>query len=186
MIPGLPDLWLLRHGETEWNKERRMQGRRDSALTALGRAQAARQAKLIPTEDVTRVASPLGRARQSAEIVFGGLPFTTDERLAEIDIGAWSGQMLTDLTAQHPQLFSGHPLDWYNHAPGGEGLAGLEARARAFLASLDRPTVAVTHGITLRMLRALTQGLPFSGELDTRFPQDAVHRISGGRAELVA
>lgn len=181
----LPDLWLLRHGETEWNVARRMQGRRDSVLTALGRQQAAAQAALIPQEGVARVASPLGRAQASARIVFAGQPFATDERLAEIDVGDWSGETLADLTARHPQHFGRGDSLWYDHAPGGEGLAGLEARARSFLADVTRPTVVVTHGITLRMLRALTQGLPFDAELGTRFPQGAVHHVSGGRASLV-
>ena len=88
----VPDLWVMRHGETEWNVAGRLQGRSDSALTARGRAQAARQARLVAAIRGKRVSSPQGRACDSARIVFAGQAFATDPRLAEICIGDWTGR----------------------------------------------------------------------------------------------
>lgn len=179
----VPDLWVMRHGETEWNVARRMQGRGDSALTARGRAQAARQAELVAGIEAARLSSPQGRACESARIVFAGLPFATDPRLSEICIGDWSGRLADDLRDEAPAAFAGGRLGWYDHAPGGEGFAALRARVRAFIADLDGPTVAVTHGITLRMIRAELTGEDLHA--DTPFGQGAVHLIRAGRATLL-
>ena len=135
----MPDLWVMRHGETEWNVAGRLQGRSDSALTARGRAQAARQAQLIAAIDASRFSSPQGRARDSARIVFAGQPFATDPRLAEICIGDWTGRSAAELRAEAPDAFTGPRLNWYDQAPGGERFAGLRARVRAFLAELGEP-----------------------------------------------
>lgn len=188
-MTGYPDLYLMRHGETEWNAAGRMQGRLDSGLTARGRAQAARQARLIADlvagggrpsggHGWARYASPQGRARQTAALifddpVFNGVAFGDatesatkrvifDPRLVEIDIGTFSGHLLADLRARHPECFTGGRFDWYDRAPGGEGFAGLETRARAFLDDLTGPALVVTHGITLRMLARIWLGLPQS------------------------
>lgn len=180
----VPDLWVMRHGETEWNVARRMQGRRDSPLTARGRAQAARQAELVAGIEAARLASPQGRACETARIVFAGQPFATDPRLAEICIGDWSGRTACELRAEAPLAFAGAPLGWYDHAPRGEGFAGLRARVRAFLADLAGPAIVVTHGITLRMIRAELTGEDLHG--NTHFDQGAVHLIRAGRATILS
>ena len=69
-MTGLPDLYLMRHGQTVWNAEGRLQGRMDSPLTALGRAQARRQAQLVQGISATRYASTAGRAVETARIVY--------------------------------------------------------------------------------------------------------------------
>lgn len=180
----MPDLWVMRHGETEWNVAGRLQGRSDSALTARGRAQAARQAQLIAAIDASRFSSPQGRARDSARIVFAGQPFATDPRLAEICIGDWTGRSAAELRAEAPDAFTGPRLNWYDQAPGGERFAGLRARVRAFLAELGEPAIIVTHGITLRMIRAELTGEDIHS--DTTFDQGAVHLIREGRASILA
>lgn len=179
-----PDLYLMRHGQTVWNAEGRMQGRLDSPLTALGIAQARAQARLVAGIEAHRFASPQGRAQQTARIVFDGQPFQTDSRLAEIDIGSFSGRLYPDLAAARPDLFGGPTYDWYDHAPGGEGFAGLMARARAFLGDLTGPALIVTHGITLRMLRLIAMGweMPRFAELPQH--QGAVQVVRNGRHEI--
>ncbi|AGT09221.1 histidine phosphatase family protein [Paracoccus aminophilus] len=184
-----PDLYLMRHGQTEWNALERMQGRLDSPLTALGRKQARRQAALVRNlhpqiGEVARYASAQGRARQTAEIVFAGESFATDHRLVEIDIGDFTGARMQDLVVSHPQIFHGARLDWYDHAPGGEHFSGLETRVRAFLDELTGPALIVTHGITLRMIRAVAMELPISriGEMPVR--QGAVHAVRQGRHQM--
>ena len=182
-----PDVFLMRHGQTEWNAAGRMQGWLDSPLTALGRTQAARQATIIGPllPGLARYSSTLGRAEATARIVFGGDDFTRDARLAEIDIGHFSGAMIEDLRPGYPEVFTGGRLDWYDRAPGGEHFVGLETRARAFLDALTGPAIIVTHGITLRMLRRLILGWPIERLADLTVEQGAVHAIRNGRHEVL-
>ena len=179
-----PDLYLIRHGQTEWNREGRLQGLLDSPLTDLGRDQARALAGLVGGIPAHRISSPQGRAVETARLLFGGEDFTTDARLAEIDIGAFTGHLFDDLRSAHPAVFHGARLAWYDRAPGGEHFAGLHARAAAFLDALPGPAVVVTHAITLRMLRSLAMG----GGLDMldAFPveQGAVHVVRAGRHEI--
>lgn len=186
--PALPPLWLMRHGQTEWNVARRIQGGRDSPLTEAGRAMIARQRdRLRPVLAMGGVichASPLGRAQASAAVVFAGHPIRTDARLREIGMGAWEGELADSLAAAHPDAFA-TPFGWHDAAPGGEGLAALRARVTAFLSDLDTPAAILCHGITLRMMRAVALGLPFTAEAGRRFPQDAVHHIADGAAGLL-
>ncbi|WP_116084062.1 histidine phosphatase family protein [Tropicimonas sp. IMCC34011] len=165
--PDLPPLWILRHGQTEWNAEGRMQGWLNSALTETGRAQAAQQGDLLVNEalpdGVRLLASPLGRARQTSEIVASGLglPIETDDRLKEIGCGPFEGELLTDLVSRHPDVMDGWESggDWHFRIEGGEGRAAFARRCAALLDSLTGPTILVCHGITGRMIRALALGL---------------------------
>ncbi|MDP5307748.1 histidine phosphatase family protein [Paracoccus spongiarum] len=179
-----PDLYLMRHGETVWNAEGRLQGLMDSPLTERGRQQASRQAVLVAAVAAHRYSSPLGRAVQTAGIVFAGAACHQDARLAEIDIGRFAGQRLFELRDRFPDLFQGDPLAWYDHAPGGEGFTGLARRARSFLDGLRGPSLIVTHGITLRMLRLLALGLPLEALSDLPVVQGAVHVVRAGRHEV--
>ena len=184
-MTALPDLYLMRHGQTVWNAEGRLQGRMDSPLTALGRHQARRQAQLVQGIDAARYASNAGRAVETAGIVYGGRDFRQDARLHEIDIGEFTGRAWADLCAAHPEITSGGWLDWYDRAPGGELFAGVEARAREFLADLGGPALIVTHGITLRMLRLIAMDLPMSRLGEMPVMQGALHVVSGGQHRMV-
>ncbi|ASM72013.1 MULTISPECIES: histidine phosphatase family protein [Roseobacteraceae] len=153
-----PDLLILRHGETEWNRSGRMQGEQDSPLTDTGRAQARRQGALLAEfgcDGYRWFSSPQGRAWHTAKLASpSGAAITPDARLAEIATGAWTGLEFADIRAQAPHLFvRDDSLSWYDHAPGGEGLASVAIRTRAFLDALTGPAVVVTHGITSRILR---------------------------------
>ena len=181
-----PDLLILRHGETEWNLAGRMQGERDSPLTARGRAQAATQQCLLQRfgiEGWTPWTSPQGRALATAQIALGprAAELRPDARLREITMGAWTARKRSEIAATVPHLFRTEAdLSWYDHAPGGEGLESLYARTGAFLSDLDTPAVIVTHGITSRMLRCHALGLE-PGAFDT-LPggQGVVYHLSRG------
>lgn len=157
------DLILARHGETEWNAIHRMQGRLNSPLTARGQEQARALGDILRALDLDRFdirISPQGRVVQTAAIALGAgpHPLRSDDRLMEIDIGAWSGMTRAQVQAARPDLFTDDPasrLAWYDAAPGGEGYSGLKRRCLALLADLRGPTILLTHGITLRMLRSL-------------------------------
>lgn len=186
MALSLPELYLLRHGQTEWNLQGRLQGRSDSPLTALGRAQAARQAELVADlPDMARFSSPAGRAVDTARIVFAGKPFVQDARLHEIDIGDFSGQTEAQLRAAHPDLFADGGIGWYDRTPNGEGFAAMQARLRSFLDELRGPAIIVTHGITLRMIAALALGLPWARMGQVPMIQGALHRIGAGTHRII-
>ncbi len=185
-VPNWPDIWFLRHGQTEWNLAGRIQGRLDSPLTALGRAQASRQAVLI-ADIAARVAtgpgglyvSPLGRARETAALALPALDAVIDARLAEIDTGTWEGLMKADL----PQGAS--DLDTYAAAPGGEGLEVLIGRVRSFADELGGPSIVVAHGLWGQVLRGLAKGLlpQDMGAQDNR--QGCVYHLSDGREDVL-
>lgn len=156
-----PPIYILRHGQTEWNAQHRIQGGLDSPLTELGRAQAQMQRKLLRScelEGYRAFCSPQGRAFQTAAIALEGLfaRIETDARLAEIGVGAWEGLPRAELTQDRVVDESEESaLDLYDRAPGGEGFVALRARCQSVMDSLTGPSVLVTHGITSRMLRLI-------------------------------
>lgn len=155
-----PELYILRHGETVWNAENRMQGELNSPLTKKGHMDAARQGEILRDRDLQGfqfLSSPQGRAFQTAGIALAdvAVAITTDPRLREIGVGDWSGRLRDELPMpEGKDPFMSH----YEIAPNGEGFAALEVRCRDFLADLSKPSVLVTHGITSRMLRSIIIG----------------------------
>ena len=185
-----PDIYVLRHGQTEWNLAGRHQGRLDSPLTELGRAQAADQGRILSGlaldwSSVAFVSSPQGRALSTAKIV--GDPFgcslTQDARLVEISFGSCEGMTEDEIAAVFPAFADdgGDPIDRHFYVPGGESFEELSARAQSFLDDLDRPTVVVTHGITSRVLRSLAMGGGRPLTLDLPGGQGVVHAVCGGK-----
>ena len=160
----LPEVFILRHGQTEWNAQGRLHGHFDAPLSEIGRLQAAQQRDILARIGATGCdvfASPQPRALETARIALGGfdVPIIRDRGLLEIGIGAWAGRYVSDL----PICLPGgegeeNLLPLYEAAPGGEGFAQLQTRCRGFLNKLRRPAVIVTHGITSRMLRVVLLG----------------------------
>ena len=188
---AFPDIYLMRHGQTEWNAAGRMQGHMDSPLTALGLTQAARQGQIMAPvlaadPGIARIASPLGRAVQTAGIVFAGQPFATDPRFREISVGEFEGRTRPDLEAAFPDLFATSWLGWYDRAPGGERLSDLRARVSEGLSALTGPTAIVCHGITLRMARLIVLGWPDTRLEEMEVRQGAVHLMRDGTHQMLA
>ncbi|WP_246054767.1 histidine phosphatase family protein [Paracoccus gahaiensis] len=184
----MPDLYLMRHGETVWNAEGRLQGALHAPLTPRGWQQAGWQAALVAGVGGLRLSSPQPRAQQTAHRVFGAHPFRIEPLLSEIGIGDFAGQLLADLEREQPDLFTGPPLAWYDRCPGGEGLGALATRCGRFLDTLTgttAPVLIVSHGITLRMLRAVAlerapDRCPPDHWATGEMRQGAVHVVSGG------
>ncbi|MBD3663030.1 histidine phosphatase family protein [Sulfitobacter aestuariivivens] len=158
-----PPIWFLRHGQTVWNKAYRLQGQLDSPLTDQGIAEARRQAVVIAPvlkEAPAIWVSPLGRARQTADIALDGASYQTDPRLMEIHAGRWQGMLRTEIMDAQPDWAACAPsaLEIYEAAEGGEGIAAFEARILAFLRDLSGPTVIVAHGLLGQVLRAHVLG----------------------------
>ena len=166
-MPALPELYILRHGQTVWNAEGRFQGRLDSALTEIGRAQAAAQGRILKGQTLKNAicwCSPQGRAMATAKIALHGLgpDMKIRDNLAEIGMGDWEGQRRADVSVDRPLHESEEAaFDIYERAPNGEGFDSLERRCVAVIDALHevtRPVILVTHGITSRMLRTLLTG----------------------------
>lgn len=178
-----PNFLVLRHGQTVWNNEGRLQGGLDSPLTDMGRAQAVQQRDIVMSsvgKDWPVFSSPMGRALMTAQIVCGRQigKIATDARLAEIDMGIWAGRLvddvLRDLQADGHNVAA--PLELYNHCPG-EALQSLHDRCESFLHDLDEPAVIITHGITSRMLRVVALGVPLSDFAKMPGGQGVVHAV---------
>src|SRR5437763_9847158 len=157
----------MRHGETDWNVEGRLQGGVDTSLNQLGLTQAAHAGRVladlfarrgVEPSRVAFVASPLQRARVTMDIVRAelGLPaggYALDDRLREIGYGHWEGSTLAQAKVSHPELYAGRERDkWGALPPGGESYASVELRMRDWYDSLKADTVAVAHGGTARAL----------------------------------
>ena len=188
---------LVRHGETEWNLQRRYQGRSDSPLTERGIAQAhaiGRLLRTLPDAASARiVASPLGRARRTAEIIREHLPaapeLRVDDRLRELSIGSWDGLTYRDVEIRSPGIFDGQGRhEWYFRSPDGDTYETFAGRVGEWLHELDEMCflVVVTHGIVTRVLRGLYARLPREVALVLPVPQDKIFRLSGGSIEEFA
>lgn len=190
-MAGFPELYVLRHGETEWNRQGRWQGVLDSPLTETGREQARAVGALLTEIGVTPsthrfFVSPQGRARQTARIVLDDAAEpVTDDRLSEIGVGDWAGMRRDEIIAAAGLPPGTDFLEHYRVAPGGEPFEALYARVAAFLSDLTGPSVVVTHGITSRFLRAaaLGWGVDRVGELPGG--QGVVHRVRDGWHETL-
>ncbi len=188
-----PDLWILRHGETAWNAEGRLQGRLDSPLTPLGEAQARAQGVLLQRAGLPRNVrvrvSPAGRARRTADLALKGAawPVTVDPDLVEVGLGAWQGRTRSEILQAHPDIdLSRDPYLWKFDGPGCETLDEIVARAHRALTRLEGPTILITHGIMSRVLRCVVLGLPPQNLSHLPGGQGVIHHISEGRAQCLA
>jgi probable phosphoglycerate mutase len=176
-------LFVLRHGETVWNRRGCFQGQADVALSAEGRRQAAAAAAgLAGRSPALVVSSDLRRAAETAAVIAAalGVPLVLDARLREEDLGPWEGLTRAAVAARYPADFARWEAGDLGAIGGREGLADVAARAAAAVAELDLfPAVVVTHVNTARALLATLLGLPWARwpELDSLPP--------GGWAELV-
>ena len=187
-------IYLVRHGETEWNRAGRMQGHLDSPLTPRGEAQARAVGEtlreLIDGDGFDIVASPLGRTRATAALIAEALgvgspgAIATDRRLKEMLWGEWDGLTRSEIEARNPGALARRRDDNWNHLPpGGESWAVTALRVASFLADMDsdRPLIVVSHGGTGRVIRGLYGGLPPDQILALEQPQDAFHLLRDGQ-----
>lgn len=185
-----PPLLLLRHGETEWNHAGRIQGSLDSPLTPRGLEQAEEQRAILarlPIAGLPLYVSPLPRARLTAGIALPGHAQTLDPRLTEIACGDWEGLTPAERAAGWPALAAecDSDLALYDRAPGGEALAGVEARVRDFLSGLTGPAVVVAHKVVLIVMRGLLRGLDRDALHGLEAPQGVVIRLEDGQETIL-
>ena len=163
-------LFLIRHGETDWNTERRIQGNTDTPLNAKGLVQAERLATRLAADAKidTLYTSPLARARVTANIIAqkSGITATQDDRLKEKSLGDMEGLTIAEFEQQYPDLHRG----WLNSAdhfplPNEETPTQLRERIETFLADLrvrhqnGTRIGVVSHGGTISMFVSMLVGL---------------------------
>jgi broad specificity phosphatase PhoE len=176
---------LIRHGETQWNLDQRVQGHHDVPLTPHGEAQARALARYLEDEPLHAIyTSDLSRARVTAEIVAGGrLPLRLEPRVREVHFGLFEGLMATEIAARHPEAYQNWRRDAVRHRPPeGETLEDLRARCLAAagdcLARHPGETVAIfTHGGPVRVLVCGLLALPLGCYPRLRVENTSVTRI---------
>ncbi|WP_199729754.1 histidine phosphatase family protein [Tessaracoccus sp. OH4464_COT-324] len=175
---------LLRHGETDWNRQRRIQGQADVELSDLGRRQARQVAerwKGAPFEAI--YSSPLKRAAETASIVRAdrGIDISFDDRLKEINCGSWAGLTFAEVAERDPQQAKRYAagLDFRRSATG-ETSAEVAARSAAALTEIARQhsgdVLVVTHGYLMQLAISQLIGIPgFGSSLKT--PGNVQHAL---------
>lgn len=188
-------LYVIRHGQTDYNREQRLQGARDIPLNDTGRKQALANGRSLaslpdlelPLADFDWVASPLGRTRETMELVRKGAgldpsDYRTDPLLIELSFGDWEGQTLQEVEAHSPDLISQRNQGKWSFRPPGEraeSYALLAERVARFLSKVDRPTICVAHGGVIRAMFHRIGKMHEDEAAITDIPQDRVLKIDG-------
>jgi broad specificity phosphatase PhoE len=190
-----PVIYYIRHGETAWNAQGRFQGSQDIPLNELGRTQAVAAGSILAdliardgheASSLPFVASPLGRARLTMELMRGTMQlppddYAIDDRLREIGFGQWEGLTLPEMQLHDAATFASRDRDkWGVAAPSGESYAAVTLRMREWSGSLVADTVTVAHGGTMRALMvALGVATPLEAA-ETPIEQGVVYVFSDG------
>jgi broad specificity phosphatase PhoE len=192
-------MFLALHGQTEWNRDGRVQGSLDSPLTEHGRRQAVTAARILGGQNLVpgtfeMVCSPLGRTYETARIIAAELGFDVsairnEARLKEISLGRWEGHTRAEVEARWPDRMAGSTrYDWFFRSPDGETYDDVAGRLSEWLeanAHRDR-LIVVTHGIASRVLRGLYGGLAMEDALQLEVARDAVFRLTDGQIVKLA
>lgn len=183
-------LALLRHAPTEWNRDRRLQGRADIPLSAEARTQYARQRLPRDLGGFAVRCSPLRRAVETAALL--GLAATPDPRLIEMDWGGYEGRTLAALRAQYGAALAANEargLDF--RPPGGESPRDVLARVEPLLAEIaaaGTPTLCITHRGVIRAIHARARGWDMIGKPPDRLASESMHlfALDGAGVPVVA
>lgn len=178
-------VYLARHGQTQWNRERRKQGQLDSPLSAAGRTHAENLSQAAASFDVDLIASsPIGRALTTAEICAHalGLSVVVVAELAEVHHGAMAGLTTSEASARFPGALELRAMDKYEwRFPGGESYADGDLRAGIALDRIARTgarrPLIVSHEMIGRMLRRNLLDSRPADVLSTNQPHDVVLRV---------
>jgi broad specificity phosphatase PhoE len=192
---------FVRHGQTSYNFENRLQGQRDVPLDGVGREQARSVGRYLSrarTEDIAGIeqagafwASPLKRTRETMELARGamGLPaadYRLDPRLKELSFGAWEGLTWAEVSQKDPDGAKARDADKWNFAPpGGESYAMLVERVRPWLEERDGETFLVAHGGVARAFFILLANMPAVEAASAPIWQGRSLVFDKGRAEWI-
>jgi broad specificity phosphatase PhoE len=189
-------LFFIRHGETNWNAEGRLQGQTEQPLNERGEAQARQVgrtlAKLLQNRfELPFIASPMLRTRQTMELMRATLglapdDYSLDRRLIEITFGRWEGLLWSDVAKRDPDGAKEREVDKWNAVPpNGESYAMLSQRVRPFIETVERPSVIVSHGGVARIFMVVLSGLDPVAAASAEVRQGAVLLFENGRHRWV-
>ncbi|MER9299463.1 phosphoglycerate mutase family protein [Mesorhizobium sp. M0621] len=191
-----PLVYIVRHGQTAWNAEFRLQGQADTDLNALGRKQATgnggRLAELVQNpEEFDFVASPMKRTRETMQRVRVAMKldpdaYRTDPRLVEVNFGDWQGFTFPELETWYPGASRTRALDKWNFQPPGEGAESYQMlleRVRPCFDAIQRRTICVTHGGVMRALFRFVLGLAEDEAANLEIPHDRLLKLEGKSLE---
>jgi phosphoserine phosphatase len=162
---------LIRHGETNWNREKRAQGQMESVLTLEGQIQAAELSNKVRSLGIREVyCSSSMRARQTADILFAGraVPIRYCDQLREIYMGPWEGKLYSDIRAQDAEQFDAFWARPHQFIlPGAETFADVQRRAtqclRKILAESDAEDIAIiSHGVLIKTILCDVESRPLA------------------------
>ncbi len=187
-------IFVLRHGETEFNADKKLQGHCNSSLTSKGSDQARRVGTTLKQYVENRpfrvYSSTLGRALQTSQIVCEELNYSyenlnKDPRLKEFSLGEWEQRTIPSLEQEIPNLLAQN--DWYLQAPNCETYESVRERLSSWLSDVahDEDIVVVSHGLTGIVLRGLLLGMDYTQVWKQDLPQDAFFIIEDGRITRV-
>jgi probable phosphoglycerate mutase len=158
-----PEFYFIRHGETEWNAEQRLQGQREIPLNSKGQNQANKNGErlrtLINADAYQFISSPMDRTVETMHRVRHSMGlvkdnFATDARLKEVSFGDLEGFTLDELAEQRPEFAKARKADrWHFMPPNGESYDNASERVIEWVKTVDKPSVIVAHGGICRILR---------------------------------
>lgn len=178
---------LLRHGDTAWSAEGRIQGRSDVPLSDAGRTALAGFRLPASCREMRVVTSPLARCTETAALIGAG-DAAREARLVEMSWGEWEGRVLAELRAELGEAMRANEARGWDFRPaGGESPREVLARVQAWLRDCDQPTFAVTHRGVIRAVFAAATGWDMRGAPPTKLDWHAVHlfRLGPGGAPAV-
>ncbi|EOA1768381.1 histidine phosphatase family protein [Vibrio parahaemolyticus] len=187
-------IFVLRHGETAFNADKKLQGHCNSSLTSKGSDQARRVGTTLKQYVENRpfrvYSSTLGRALQTSQIVCEELNYSYENlnkepRLKEFSLGEWEQRTIPSLEQEIPNLLAQN--DWYLQAPNCETYESVRERLSSWLSDVahDEDIVVVSHGLTGIVLRGLLLGMDYTQVWQQDLPQDAFFIIEDGRITRV-
>lgn len=183
-------VYMIRHGQTDWNAEGRLQGQKDIPLNDTGRRQASGNGLALKdilgetAPDFDYVASPLGRTRETMELVraemgLDPLAYRTDDRLVEVSFGDWEGFTISELKQTVRDKVKARARSKWDFIPPGDNAESYEIlswRVGSWFNSVERPTVCVSHGGVFRALFKFS-GMPLADAANAAIHQDRILRI---------
>ncbi len=180
---------VIRHGPTDWNEQKRIQGRADRALSPMGRERVVGWTVPAELDGFDWVASPLARAVETAELL--GLACRPEPLLVEMDWGAWEGRTRDELIENYGDEFENRAARGLDLRPhGGESPREVRERVRRWLDGVvarDRPAGAVCHQGVIRALLSLATGWNMIAKPPHRLDWASAHLFTvdaDGRVEI--
>lgn len=183
-------IYVIRHGQTDWNAEGRLQGQKDIPINALGQAQATRNGEALreiigAADGYDFVASPLGRTRETMERIRAAMgldpkAYRLDDRLKELSFGDWEGFTTAEIKATDRERIRERSRQKWGFIPPGEDAESYEIlswRVGAWLSSVNQPTVCVSHGGVVRSLFRIVGNVDEDEASNMPIHQDRIVRI---------